>query len=260
MKKTTLLFSLFCVMGFAQQKTTGTLILNDNMTANLTLDNATSTAILMLSGPNDRWFSLQFGSFSGGMEAGADLVFWNGSTLVDAQHVGLGVSPNIDDSNDWTMISNENNIPSNGLRTLVYSRPFNTGDANDYTFIYSDTKIDLAYARMGSATFVLGYHGSSPNRDVLFNTDLNVLGVVSYSLDATLIYPNPSKGILKVKTNTKLSRISIYTQTGVLVKDIPIDLDSFVNDEIIISGLQSGIYLVELANEIEKSWKKIIVN
>ena len=260
MKKITLLFSLCYIIGFAQQKSTGTLILNDNMTVNLTLDNATSTAVLMLSGPNDRWFALQFGSFVNGMEAGSDLVYWNGSMLVDAQHVGLGSTPNIDDVNNWMMISNEDNVPSDGLRTLVYSRPFNTGDSNDYTFIFNDAKIDLAFARMGSATFTLAYHGASPNRDVLLNTDLNVLGVEDFSLKTTQIYPNPSLGVFKIKTKTNLNKVSIFTQTGVLVKTVDIGFEDSTKHEFTITGLQAGIYLVELSNEVEKSWKKVIVN
>lgn len=242
---------------FAQQKSTGVINLSSNMKANLTLNNTNSTATLSLSGPNDRWFALQFGSFSGGMEAGSDLVYWNGTILVDAIHGGIGVTPTIDPTNNWVLVSNTNNTPSTGLRTLVYSRPFNTEDSNDFTFVYANPNIDLAWASYGSASFNLAYHGGS-NRGVLLNT-ATTLGVNKFSLDSAQVYPNPTDGDFTVKTTTSLTKVTIYTVTGVFVKTIEVE-NASDNAEINITGIQSGVYLIELQNDTEKSWKKIIVN
>ncbi len=66
MKKITLfLFTFLTTMSFAQQKTTGMIDFSSNYSGTLLLDNNTSTVTLTLSGPNDRWFALQFGSFEG---------------------------------------------------------------------------------------------------------------------------------------------------------------------------------------------------
>ena len=68
MKKITILMMGLCsVAVFAQQKTTGAIAASNNLTASLTLDNGTQQVLLTLTGPNDRWFALQFGSFDGGM-------------------------------------------------------------------------------------------------------------------------------------------------------------------------------------------------
>ena len=142
--KITLLLLIGVSLLSAQQKSTGVVTLSTNMAATLTLDNGTSTATLSLTGPNDRWFALQFGSFTGGMAAGSDLVYWDNVTLVDARHVGIGSTPTTDATNNWTITSNLNNSPSAGLRTIVATRAFNTGDANDFTFNFSDTSIDFA--------------------------------------------------------------------------------------------------------------------
>ena len=131
--KITLLLLIGVSLLSAQQKSTGVVTLSTNMAATLTLDNGTSTATLSLTGPNDRWFALQFGSFTGGMAAGSDLVYWDNVTLVDARHVGIGSTPTTDATNNWTITSNLNNSPSAGLRTIVATRAFNTGDANDFT-------------------------------------------------------------------------------------------------------------------------------
>ncbi len=50
----------------------------------------------------------------------------------------------------------------------------------------------------------------------------------------------------------------MYSHTGNLVKKITVD--NFANEvEIDTNNFQTGIYLIELINENEKSWKKIIV-
>ena len=179
--KITLLLLIGVSLLSAQQKSTGVVTLSTNMVATLTLDNGTSTATLSLTGPNDRWFALQFGSFTGGMAAGSDLVYWDNVTLVDARHVGIGSTPTTDATNNWTITSNLNNSPSAGLRTIVATRAFNTGDANDFTFNFSDTSIDFAWARMSSATYGLAYHGGT-NRDVSLDRTFT-LGTESFSLN-----------------------------------------------------------------------------
>jgi len=259
MKKITLLFLLPCFFMSAQQKTTGELTLNDAMKANLVLDNGTSTVFLTLTGPNDRWFSLQFGMFTNGMDAGTDVVYWNGTTLVDAHHIGLSSAPATDATNEWILISNDNNSPSNGLQTLVYSRAFNTGDSDDYAFVYTDAKIDLAYAQMSFGTFTLGYHGGEPNRGVLLDTDLTVLGVEDFSLKATQIYPNPSNGVFTIKSNSALAKITIYSHTGQLISEIEANQTTDVENGFTVNGLASGIYLINLENATENVWKKVII-
>lgn len=151
---------LLSAMGlFAQSKTTGVVTLTAGMTAKLDLNNTTTTATLTLTGPSDRWFALQFGSFTngGGMQNGQDLVYFNGTTLVDAVHNGVGVTPSSDGTNNWTVTSN---TVSGGTRTVVATRAFNTGGAEDYTFVYSNNDIDFAYAKGASASFSLAYHGA----------------------------------------------------------------------------------------------------
>lgn len=255
--KITFLFLLGFSLMVAQQKSTGLLDLSTNVKANLTLDNGTSLATLSLTGPNDRWFALQFGSFTGGMEAGSDLVYWDNVTLVDARHNGVGVSPTVDATNNWTITSNINNSPSAGLRTIVATRPFVTGDANDYTFNFANTNIDLAWARFGSASFTLSYHGAT-NRGVFLDATFT-LGTESFSLKDSQLYPNPTNGDFTIATKTYLTKINVYSHTGSFIKTVEVT-DFADNVEVNLTGLQTGIYLLELQNDTDKSWKKLIVN
>lgn len=256
-KKITLLLIFVASVLNAQQKSTGVMTLGADMTASLTLDNGTSLATVTLSGPNDRWFALQFGSFTGGMEAGSDLVYWNGTTLVDARHNGIGITPTNDVTNNWTLVSNVNNSPVTGRRTIVYTRPFVTGDANDFTFVYADTTIDIAMAKHQSASFTLAYHGGA-NRQVLLDTALNVLGLEDFSLKAATIYPNPSKGDFTISTKTFLNTVDVYNINGAFVKTFKVE-DTSENVQFNISGLPVGVYLLELKNDTEKIWKKVII-
>jgi Secretion system C-terminal sorting domain len=260
MKKVTLLLMMVTGFVFAQTKTTGVVTFTNDFNATLSLNNTTSTVTLSMVGPNDRWFALQFGSFvtGGGMSAGQDVVYWNGTTLVDAVHVGIGSAPTTDATNNWTLVSNTNNSPSATQRTIVYTRPFSTGDINDYTFNFADSTIDLAFARKGTAVFTFNYHGGAPNRGYAIGTPLTTLGVEDFSLKASSIYPNPSNGTFRIQTKTALTKVNVYGQTGNFIKTIEVK-DNSQDVEVNLKGVATGIYLLELQNETDKSWKKIVV-
>lgn len=260
MKKIILFLVLLCnSIAFSQPKSTGVVNLLNNTTASLVLNNTTSTATLTLSFPNDRWFSLQFGNFidGQGMIAGSDVVYWNNSILVDAVHNNVNVSPTDDSVNNWTLISNTDNFPAAGLRTIVCSRVLNTGDSNDYQFLYSNNSIDYAFAMRSTPGYLLNYHGSI-NRGYAIDVPFSALGIEDFSLRATQIYPNPSSGEFLIKAKTALRQVNVYSQSGAFVKTIKVEENDAA--EIYIKGLQTGVYLLELINDTEKSWKKVIVN
>jgi Ig-like domain CHU_C associated/Secretion system C-terminal sorting domain len=151
------LMAIGAMAASAQSKTTGTVSLQTGMTAEVNLNSGTSTATLTLTGPSDRWFALQFGSFtsSQGMASGMDVVYYNGTTLVDGYMQGLGLAP-ATDTNNWTVSTN---TVSGTTRTIVATRAF-AGGTNDFTFNYTDANIDFAYARASSATYSMTNHGS----------------------------------------------------------------------------------------------------
>ncbi len=258
MKKITLLALLaVSITAFAQQKSTGNVTLSTNMTANLTLNNTTSKATLTLTGPSDRWFALQFGAFGsgGGMSSGEDFVYANGTTLVDANHAGYAQFPNTDATQNWTVTSN---TVASGIRTIIAERNLSTGDSRDYTFSYTNATIDFAWARNGSAGYSLNNHGGA-NRG--YNTSVALstsLGIEDFSLNSSSIHPNPSNGNFSVATKTGLNQINVYSPLGAIIQTIDIK-DKSTAVDVSLKNLQKGIYLVELKNENEKFWKKIII-
>ncbi|CAD0009217.1 T9SS type A sorting domain-containing protein [Flavobacterium chungangense] len=257
MKKITLLTLLAIgISSFAQQKSTGDVTFSTNITANLTLNNTTQKATIKLIGPSDRWFALQFGSFtgSGGMASGQDLIYSNGTTLVDARQNGVGATPSTDATQNWTVTSN---TVASGIRTIIAERNFSTGDANDYTFNYANTTIDFAWAKNSSAGQSLNNHGG--NRGYGIDTALSTsLGVDDFGLKASSISPNPSNGNFTIETKTGLDQINVYSLIGTLIQTIEVK-DKSNTVEVSLKNLQTGIYLIELQNDQEKTWKKIII-
>lgn len=254
MKKITiLLFALACFKSYSQSKTTGVINLTSNMTANFTLNNTTSKVTLVLTGPSDRWFALGIGVVSGFSMSAGDVVVYS-TSLNDRNYVGFQ-APAVDASQDWTTISNTVNA---GVRTLTLERALTNADTNDFQLPYASTNsINLAWARSSSATTTLANHGSV-NRGFATGS-FTTLAKEDFSLNATSIFPNPSSGEFSIKTKTNLSKVNVYNQTGTLVKTIDVT-DDATEVEVNVNGLQSGVYFLELQNDSEKSWKKVIVN
>jgi len=253
MKKITiLLFFVFGITGFSQSKTTGVINLGSNMTANFTLNNTTSKVTLVLTGSSDRWFAMGLGVLQDfGMGEG-DVVVYT-TSLTDRNFIGTQ-APATDSSQDWVTISN--NVVS-GVRTLILERALTNFDTtNDLQLPYSSTNsISLAWARSNTVTNAL-----SSNHAVGFATGtFTTLGVEDFSLNAASVYPNPASGEFFITAKTKLSKVNLYNQLGALIKTIEITDDS--NEvSVNVSGIQSGVYLLELQNKSEKCWKKVIVN
>lgn len=252
MKKITLFFFILSsTIASSQVKTTGQLTFVTGLSGELSLDNGNATATLTLKGPSNRWIAFKLGSFTTAMSASPDGVYYNGTTVVD----GNGGQLTTDAIQNWTLVSN---VVTGSTRTIVATRPFSTGDTNDFAINFADNDIDVA-AAFGPTddSFDLEYHGA--NRAKFLNTPLSTLGVEDFSLRATQIYPNPSNGEFLVKAKTTLQKINIYSQTGAFIKSVEVNNETD-NPEVNVKGLQTGVYLLELVNDTEKSWKKVIVN
>jgi hypothetical protein len=240
-------------LGFSQTKSTGVINLTSNMTANFTLNNATSKVTLVLTGPSDRWFALGLGVVSGFSMSAGDVVVYT-TAVSDRNYVGFA-APASDTSQDWNTLTD---VVTSGVRTLTLERALTNSDTNDFQLPYASTNsINLAWARSSSVNTTLNNHGGG-NRGFASGS-FTTLGVDDFSLNATAIYPNPSSGEFYIKAKTNLSKVNLYNQTGALVKTIDVTKDSS-ELKVTTNGIQSGVYFLELQNDSEKSWKKIILN
>lgn len=214
------------------------------------IDTNASTVTMTLTGNSTHWLGIGFNGFS--MSEVTDMFIWNATANRDYTPSGAQSTPSADAAaaQSWTITSD---AVSGTTRTVVATRSLvSTGD---YTFTNNSTSLNIIFAE-GSTTS-LAYHGSNPHAaQTLTRTQL---GVEDFSLKASSVFPNPTSGDFSVKTKTYLTQVNVYTQTGAFVKTINVEDDS-ENVELNISGLQTGVYLIELKNDTDKTWKKVIVN
>jgi hypothetical protein len=73
-------------------------------------------------------------------------------------------------------------------------------------------------------------------------------------LQTVTIYPNPSNGLLQIKTNIDFDKIEVYNQIGIKV------LSKKYSQEIKLSHLNSGIYFIKFINDNLFDMQKVILN
>lgn len=240
-----LLLSLFSIAGFSQVKYTPVIALNADMTAQFTLDSATFKVTLVLTGPSSKWSSIGIGSTT--TSASNDVYVYTKS-----------IKESIDDStnNDenWKTISNT--ITSN-IRKVTLERALTNSDLNDLQLAFDATNsIDIVWSRTGSAIA----SAPNPNRgstSANFSASLGVDDVVLN--DDVLIYPNPTSDELHIKTKKNLSKVTIYNQTGSLVKTILIK-EASNNVKLNLSDLPKTVCILELNIDGDKTFKKVLLN
>lgn len=254
LSKKTLLTILFIGISstfFGQIKTTGAVpvALSAEYGLKIDVNNTTSTVTFTFVGTSSAWMGVALNS-TGMSSGGADCI-QVGTAIFDRRLSGSQGQPITDTTNNLTLVSNT--IVS-GVRTVILTRPLSTGDSNDYTFNYATlSSLNISWA-LGTSTSVTSGHFNRGNTTLNFTT----LGTEDFSLNATAIYPNPSNGVFNVVTKTSLDKINVYSQTGTFVKTIE-NTEAINNLEINLKGLQTGVYLLELQNDTEKSWKKIVI-
>lgn len=247
MKKIYIAIALFVGLNVstAQTKSTGVTTLNTLMTLKIDKNSTTSTVSVTLTGPSDRWFGIGFNSLS--MANGTDCLYYS-TSLVDSVITGRS-APTTDASNEWTVSSN---TVSGTTRTLVLTRNF-VGGTGDYAFVYNDNNLNIIWA-YGSG-IALSQHdtrGSSALGFTLGSEDFASLAKIT-------IAPNPSNGIVTISKNnqTTVSKITVFDINGKVIKEINSELNLEVI-QIDISKYSSGVYFVEISNDIDKIVRKIV--
>ncbi len=245
MKKISVLLLLVCMTINAQTKSTPTISFNADMTAKFTLDNETSKVTLVVTGPSDKWSSIGIGTASSTT---------SGDVYVYTSSVIENTIPSTKPDEEWSTISN---TVSAGKRTVTLERKLTNSDLNDFQLAFDTTNsIDVVWSRSGSAI------ATAPNTNrgsttANFTTTLGVEDISFY--DEVVVYPNPSSNEVFITSKTNLSKITIYSQTGSLVKTVNVD-ENLNEIKVNVHDLPKSLYIFELENDSEKTWKKVLVN
>ena len=122
-----------------------------------------------------------------------------------------------------------NNMPANGEWTLRISDPHNNDGG-----IVNSFSIDICYIT-------------------------NSLGLDSNSLTTTSVYPNPTKDVLNIDIPNAVgtSKLKLYDIQGRFVMETS---TNNTHEIINIENLQSGVYLLTIENDNNKTVKKVILN
>ena len=230
--------------GFAQF-TTGAVTLVSGFTAQI--DTNASGVTLTLKGSSTAWLGIGFDGSS--MDTVTDMFIWNSSANRDYTPSGFQSVPSPDASQSWTVTTD---IVVSGIRTVIATRALVS--SGDYTFVNDSSPISIIWARNTSSTNLTGHNARGAR--TLTRTSLSL---EDFSLNAASVYPNPASGQFFITAKTKLSKVNLYSQLGALIKTIDVVNDSN-QVQVNVAGIQAGVYLLELQNDSEKSWKKIIIN
>ena len=140
-----------------------------------------------------------------------------------------------------------------GVTYALYNNTPNTLNAMGNCWIEENAPNTLADAEL------VIFHQNDDNTlgEVLFDpVNCDFLSVEETSMDAAIIYPNPTNGQLFITNNTRFSNVNVYSVDGKLVAERTLEIGTSE----LQFNLQSGIYILELNGNGEKSIKKLVVN
>jgi hypothetical protein len=257
MKKSYLLLVTLALMNvsFGQTKSSGIVSLRtgaDLTTIKIDLNQTTSTVTMTMVGPSSRWFSVGFNTIS--MSSNTDVFTSAGTQVLDQVLPGGQIAPNTDTTNNLTV---ESNTVSGTSRTVVVTRPFNTGDSKDFTFNYASNSLNIIWA-FGPDTNISNEHDRFGSKALTFTPTLGTEDFAS--LDKISISPNPSNGIFNISKNSaiQISKIRIFDTNAKLLKEIEQDVNRQENT-VDLSSFNIGLYFMEISNKEDKIVKKIIL-
>nr|WP_321244054.1 T9SS type A sorting domain-containing protein [uncultured Psychroserpens sp.] len=266
MKKITLaIIGVLCFnMAFCQTYSTGMMNFTNNsgIIYSVQIDVNATTTTLTMSGPDLRWFGVGFGVQS--MTSGGDVVIFDGTSVTDrfygfeGQPEGqdaTGITPTEDreGERDWTTVSNTLDAPSS-VRTVISTRPNDTGNPNDYVFSATATTIDLVWALARFDNDPLVWHGTA-NRGITMQG--LTLSEDTVEINDFKIAPNPAKNnfTLELSAFNNNSVIEIYDVLGKKILNRKVNSITTLFD---ISSWNSGLYIIKISSENSVLTKRFV--
>mgnify|MGYP003715835427 CR=1 FL=1 len=111
------------------------------------------------------------------------------------------------------------------------------------------------YYNVGAGWTNSSYPGAWMIRPIVSMEEV-FLTEINETKNTFLIYPNPAKEKISIISNTIDNLISIYNLQGILVKQLYVaDNECIIN----ISDLLTGMYIVEIKSEKNRSFQKFII-
>jgi hypothetical protein len=148
---------------------------------------------------------------------------------------------------DNTLSATINSIVANQDGALYQWLDCNNGN----TPIEGEVNQEFLPVESGTYSVEINYNGCIINSECFVFESLNIK---EESLDNFKIYPNPTRGVLNIKSKNIIHKIRVYNSLGKKILDIS---SNAFTETIDISGFNSGIYFVEVSTEKKVSTNKI---
>ena len=117
--------------------------------------------------------------------------------------------------------------------------------------------IDLSASNTGNHIITYTVNGTC---GIVMNTfDVEITGTILSIIDEEFgtfnLYPNPTRGLITIKSNTTITKVIIHDILGKKIKTVRLD----VNNQIDLTELEKAIYLLSLYNENRRLGTKPII-
>jgi len=125
-----------------------------------------------------------------------------------------------------------------------------TGDVSQIGFGFGSSTAVIPGQSTGTGNFLIN------KIEFFFDSGLGV-NTSNAKSNSIALYPNPAKDVVNISSSSKISSISVYDITGKMV----LKSNTIANDQINVSSLKSGIYLVRI-EDVNNNYedKKIVIS
>jgi Secretion system C-terminal sorting domain len=206
------------------------------------------------------------GNTTGGFQNGYNALSGTPGTIIPAANSGATRTPSTvppcwgSHSIQWDGKDVTGAIVTDGVYKVWFEIKWGDSGTNNHDFIntgFSFTK----------GTQIYDSSITAPIADVNFLTVNKItwtpsnLGLESYKNGSIAIYPNPSKGTIKLDyTNIPVSKIDVVNELGQVVKSVNVDTTSAATTKSIdLSQNANGLYIINVStNETSSSYKFIL--
>lgn len=237
---------------YSQVWSTGEVTLTSNFKVQFDIDQSSNLVTLTMTGPQNKYLAVAPGVSTGNNMGsfGDDVIVYNNNGLEDRHMTGSLSKPNIDTTENWTLVSADDLPNDSNLRKVIATRAINTGDSKDFIFPTTQTALPILWA-----------HGSG----LTFNTHANRGGVVAQltlSNEAPVsnsfkLLPNPTTNAFTIEfpNPMEVSSISVFDVMGKLIYKSQIKGKS----KYIETNLwPQGVYIVKVESENFVHSKRLI--
>lgn len=181
---------------------------------------------------------------------------WNGTTYTQSGNYSFNTVNHLGCDSVAVLDLTINDIPS---PQIILSSPqisVNvTGGNSPYTYLWNTGETTSSITPINNGTFYVNVLDAN-NCSGSDTTTVNFVGLENNLNNQIQIYPNPSFENITISSNFQINSptvINIYNLTGKLILSNNIEMKNGFSENINISSLSTGVYLIEITNSLFKN-------